>query len=411
MINFTLPANLDALIVTNPYNILYLSGFKGISDTEREAVLIAKSIKGIKSTKSIKGKVKLTLITAKLYQAEANRLKSKHLDVKIASERDQYTQFLVKTLEGCQQIGFEEENLTYAEYQRYAKILKAQSKQRDRNAQKTRSRLVNEQLESYTRRDLVFLASQGKTLSSSSTLIPTKNIVENMRQIKTPEEVRNIEKAQIISQKALDSLLPTIKQGQTELEIAERLESIMRSLGSQDTAFTTIVASGPNSGVPHHVTSDRRLTIHDTLLFDFGAKYQNYCADFSRTVFVGEPSDEQANIYNHVAQAQKSAISKISHGIQTHEPFHAANNRFKNNQLDSYFLHGLGHGIGLEVHELPSLRSLPTTNHELLTNFMVFSVEPGLYFPWGGVRIEDLVVIEKGKPRVLGKMQSGIVVV
>lgn len=385
MRKLVLPSNIDALIITNPYNILYLSGFKGISETEREAVLIVTGKEGLegledkegiarKSSKSSQSSVpsqpSLTLITARLYQAEANKLKSAQLDVKIASERDQTQQFIFETLEGCQKIGFEKNNLTVAEHEKYQNLLPGRD------------------------------------------LMATENIVENQRMIKTADEIKAIEKAQVISQKALDSLLPTIAVGQTELEIAERLESIMRSLGSQGLAFGTIVASGPNSGIPHHATSDRRLTIHDTLLFDFGAKYQNYCADLSRTVFVGKPSDEQVNIYNHVAQAQKAALAKITHGVKSHEPFHAANDIFKEKALEPYFLHGLGHGIGLEVHEAPYLRNqrLETRDQEL-TNGMVFSVEPGLYFDWGGVRIEDLVVVENGKARALGKMQEEIIVV
>jgi Xaa-Pro aminopeptidase len=372
MVKLALPSDIDALIITNPYNILYLCGFKGFSDTEREAILVCHS--GLSRIKqkdsgvaSLPRMTMFTLITARLYQTEANKLKSKDLDVKISSERDKIQQLIFETLKGCQKIGFEKSNLTVAEHERY------------------------------------------KNLLPGKDFIATENIVEDLRKIKTAGEIAKIEKAQIISQNALASLLPTIKAGQTEAELAERLESIMRSLGSQGAAFTSIIASGPNSGIPHHATSDRRLTIHDTLLFDFGAKYQYYCADLSRTVFVGKPNGRQVNIYNHVANAQRSAIAKITNGIKNHEPFQTANNLFIKNKLDSYFLHGLGHGIGLEVHEEPYLRH--TANEQALTNNMVFSVEPGLYFPWGGVRIEDLVVIENGKPRVLGKMQEGIVVV
>jgi|SRR3989344_407730 len=378
MLKLTLPSDIDALIVTNPYNILYLSGFKGISDTEREAILICHSgplrrsdseasLSRIKQKDSgVASLPRMTLITARLYEVEANRLKSNNLDVKIASERDQTQQFIFDTLKNYQKIGFEKDNLTVAEHEKYQNLL------------------------------------PGKDF------IATQNIVENLRQIKTADEIAKIEKAQVISQQALVSLLPTIKVGQTELEIAERLESIMRALGSQGTAFTTIVASGPNSGIPHHRTSDRRLKIHDTLLFDFGAKYQNYCADLSRTVFIGKVSDRQANIYNHVASAQKAAIAKIQKEIKLKDAYDFAFDIFKSAKLHDYFTHGLGHGIGLEVHEAPYLRR---TTDELFQNGMVFSVEPGLYFDWGGVRIEDLVVIQNGKPRVLGKMQEEIVVV
>ena len=353
--------SLDALIITNSYNILYLTGFKGISDTEREAILIV--------TRS----VIMTLITAKLYQTEAKKLKNKDLNIKIARERSEMRRMIFTVLKGKQsasrRIGFEETNLTVAELNNY------------------------------------------KIQLPGKVLIGTKDLIENLRMIKTADEIKKIEKAQIISQKAFDLLLPTIKPGQTELEVKYRLESIMRELGSEGTAFETIIASGPNSGIPHHKTGKRKLQPNDTLLFDFGAKYKNYCADLSRTIFIGKPSDRQVNIYLHVATAQKTAIAGIRHGLKTHHAFNLANEYFKKHRLEKYFTHGLGHGIGLEVHEAPHLRNQPPeTNDQLLEN-MVFSVEPGLYFPWGGVRIEDLVAIKNGKPKILGKMQKRPVVI
>lgn len=348
-----LPPDLDALIITDPYNILYLAGFKGFSDIEREAILVLNP--------------NPTLITARLYQVEANKLKSKILDVKLASERDEILKFVFELLKGKKKIGFEEKSLTVSEFNTFTKLL------------------------------------PGKEL------IATKNLIENIRQIKTEGEIHKIEKAQIISQKALKQLLPTIKVGQTELEIAKNLESIIHHLlSSNQLAFETIIASGPNTGIPHHRTGNRKIRKGDTLLFDFGAKYQNYCADLSRTIFIGKPSDRQINIYNHVISAQKLAISKLLKEMKLKDAYNLANDLFKSKKLHDYFTHGLGHGIGLEVHELPYLRN---NADEPFENGMVFSVEPGLYFPWGGVRIEDLVVIENGKPRVLGKMQEGIKII
>lgn len=359
---FDLPANLDALIVTNPYNILYLTGFKGISDTEREAILVLGKLGKL-------GGLGKTLITAELYKTEASQLTSRELKIVTARERNGLWDATAKVLVGSQKIGFEEANLTVAELNHF------------------------------------------KNLLSGKDLIPTKNLIENLRITKSPDEIKKIEKAQVISQKALDRLLPTIKVGQTELDIKYRLEKVTRGMGSDGTSFDTIIASGPNSGIPHHKTSNRRLTTHDTLLLDFGAKYKNYRTDLSRTVFVGKPSDRQINIYNHVESAQKIAIAGIRHGLKTHYAFNLANGYFKKHKLEKYFTHTLGHGIGLEVHELPYLRHLSTMNYQLITNSMVFSVEPGLYFPWGGVRIEDLVVIQNSKPVVLGKTQSGIIVI
>ncbi len=228
---------LDALIVTSPYNILYLTGFKGISPQEREAILIV-------------GKKSQTLITAALYQAEAKSLAKNSLKVKIARERNEYEKFVKDTLKNAQKIGFEESNLTVSELKRFKKL--AQEKK----------------------------------------FIPTKNLIEDLRIIKTEEEIKKIEKAQIISQKAFREILKTIKVGQTEEEIAHNLLSIIQNLGGQGLAFETIIASGPNAGLPHHKTGKRKIKKGEVLLFDFGTKYQNYCADLSRTTFIGKGRDE-----------------------------------------------------------------------------------------------------------------------
>ena len=141
-----------------------------------------------------------------------------------------------------------------------------------------------------------------------------------MRILKTADEIRKIEKAQIISQKAFFEIVKTIKAGQTEEEIAEKLYKIIKSLGGQGLAFESIVASGPNSAKPHHVTGKSKVKKGEVLLFDFGAKYKDYCADLSRTVLVGNVSDDIRNIYSLVQRAQKEAIGKITHGAKTHKP-------------------------------------------------------------------------------------------
>lgn len=345
---------LDGFIVTNQVNIFYLTGFKGLSPTEREAILAVTP----QTT---------TLITAKLYQSEAKFLAGtqKGLKAKIASERNQISQFIKSLLQGTKKIGFETD-LTFGEYKEFKK------------------NLAGTRLQSF------------------------KNLVNDLRAIKSDDEIAKIEKAQVISHSALEQIIKTINVGQTEEEIASKLSSIIKSLGGQGLAFESIIASGPNSGRPHYFTGNRRLTMNDMLLLDFGAKFQDYCADLSRTIFIGKAKDNQKNIYNHVLNAQKSAIEKISHGSKSHEIHTVASDIFKDQKLHKYFLHGLGHGIGLEVHESPHLRPLskskePKPTIEELKEGMVFSIEPGLYFPWGGVRIEDLVVIQNGKAKVLGK--------
>lgn len=354
---------LDGFIITNATNIFYLCGFRGISPSEREAILVFSP-----------GRV--TLITARLYQNEAQRLASGKLAIKIVNERNEIFKLAQKLFAKAHKVGFEEQNLTYQEFKEFSKAL------------------------SYLGSDPQEKTSSFQKGPTLKKFIPSKNLIEDLRIIKTNQEIRRIERAQKISQAAFEELVKTLKVGQTEEEIAERLSRIIKSKGGQGFAFETIVAAGPNSGKPHHFTTDRRLTNNDILLLDFGAKYQNYCADLSRTIFVGRARDHHRHIYDLVLKAQKKALEKIIHGTKTHQAFHAVNNLFKSQKLDKYFIHGLGHGVGLEVHEKPYLR--PNIKENLLEN-MVFSIEPGLYFPDFGVRIEDLVVIQNGHGKVLGK--------
>ena len=344
--------NLDGLIITNPVNIFYLLGFRGVSPTEREATLVVTLNTA-------------TLITARLYQQEALKLKSKDLDVKISQERREFNGFIKDVLDSSRLrsnnilVGFEEHDLKFSEFREFKKLLKG------------------------------------------AKFVPIKHLVEGLRIIKTADEIKNIERAQLISQKAFEQVLKTIKVGQHEAEIAENLAKIMKSLGAQGLAFESIIASGPNSALPHHVTGSRKIKRGEVLLFDFGAKYKDYSADLSRTVFVGRSSDQHAKIYHHVANAQQKAIAKIKSGIHASHAHKTALAHFKKHNLEEYFLHSLGHGIGLEIHEKPSLSP---KSKDMLTDGMVFSVEPGLYFPpWGGVRIEDLIVIQNGKAKLLGK--------
>src|SRR3989344_2454722 len=247
---------IDAAIVTNPTNIFYLTGFKGVSPHEREALLVI----------TRKGP---TLITARLYQQEALKVYSRDLRVKIAGERNENNNFIKDQLKGLAAVAFEEHDLTFSEFRQFKKLLKG------------------------------------------TKLKPVKHLVENMRITKTADEIKNIQRAQIISQIAFGKVIKTLKVRQREAEIAENLAKIIKSLGGQGLAFEPIIASGPNSALPHHVTGARRLTINDILLFDFGAKYANFCADLSRTVFVGRAPDHHAKIYHHVAKAQAIAIARI----------------------------------------------------------------------------------------------------
>ena len=413
---------LTGIIVTNPVNIFYLAGFRGVSPQEREAILIVTSTGA-------------TLITARLYQAEALKLASPSLMIKIADPRNEINEFIKDSLTHAKTVGFEEHDLKFSEFKEFKKILNEtgqySSSRRQEVSLKTDSRhprpsvipakagiginssedqILNQVFDRESQTESVqddsgkFSPPSGGSNNSRPIrhkLIPIKHLVEDLRIIKSADEIKNIERAQLISQKAFEQIIKTIKIGQTEAEIAEKLAQIIKSLGAPSLAFDSIVASGPNSAKPHHVTSNRRLAINDTLLLDFGAKYKDYCADLSRTIFIGKATDQYRNIYIHVEKAQKLAIAKIKANAKASTTFKAAHDYFKNHKLDSYFLHSLGHGIGLEVHERPSVSK---KSKDTLAEGMVFSVEPGLYFPaWGGVRIEDLVVIKNSKANILGK--------
>ena len=361
LINFqkTLKAkNLDGFIVTNPVNIFYLAGFRGISPTEREAILITT----LNSA---------TLICPKLYQAEALKLQSAKLKIKIADERNRMIDAVRKLLTKAKNVGFEEVNLAYSEFRHLKKELKGKK------------------------------------------LIAQKNLIEEMRAVKQEDEIKKIEKAQIISQKAFFEIVKTLKASQREAEIAEKLAKIIKNLGGQSLAFESIIASGKNASVPHHITGRKKIKKGEVLLFDFGAKYKDYCADLSRTVLVGKVTDDIRNIHNLVQKTQRDTIKKITHGTKSHRLHEHAVNIFKKQNLHDYFLHGLGHGIGLEVHEAPHLRPKhkdKKSKDEILKEDMVFSIEPGLYFPkWGGVRFEDLVAVKDGKAKVLGKLSEKII--
>lgn len=348
---------LDALIVTNPVNIFYLTSFKGVSPEEREALAVISP-------------QKTTLVTARLYQAEAKKsqknLQKLPYEVKIANERAQIDEFIKEAITSKNaaskktlKIGFEEHNLTFWEFRQFKKLLKGVK------------------------------------------LVPVKHLIEDTRTLKTDDEIAKIEKAQIISQLAFVKLIKTIKPGQTEAEIAQTLVKILKSLGSQSLAFDPIVASGKNSAKPHHVTGNRKLAKNDILLLDFGAKYQNYCADLTRTIFIGKVPDTQREIYRHVKTSQEKALKKIKSGIAAKNVHKSALSHFKKNNLNQFFIHSLGHGIGLQVHEKPSLSE---KSKDKLKEGMVFSIEPGLYFQnWGGVRIEDLVVVSDTNVKLLGK--------
>ena len=339
---------LDAFLVTNPSNIFYLTGFKGVSPTEKETIaLIDKS--------------GLILFSPKLYQSETKELGiNNHFKVEIIRERNLLlSKPVIKYFKG-KTIGFESESISFSEYS-YIKNL---------------SKII---------------------------LKPTKNIIENLRLVKDKYEIEYVKTAVKITDNIFTQIKEEIKPGLTEKQIARRLVELMERLGADGPSFEPIVASDVNSSLPHYVTSNNKIK-KGILLIDAGARYKGYNADLTRTFYLGDPDSRFIKSYNLVLFAQKSAIEKTQEGVKEEEVWTLAVKLL--GKVAKYFTHGLGHGIGIDVHESPYLRK---GCYQPLKENMLVTIEPGLYFPnWGGIRIEDYIQITKKTNIILSKSPKNI---
>lgn len=236
----------------------------------------------------------------------------------------------------------------------------------------------------------------------------TKNFIEKLRLIKDQDEVKKIKKAVAITDQAFEHILGFIKPGISEREVALELEFFMKKMGTEKNAFDFIVASGKRSSLPHGVASEKKIEKGDFITMDFGAFYQGYCSDLTRTVVLGEPTEKQRKIYDIVLSAQLEVIDQIRAGMNCKEVDDIARKIIAKAGYKENFGHGLGHGIGLEVHEEPRVSY---TSKEVLESGMVVTDEPGIYLSdWGGVRIEDdLLITEKGC-EVLNKAEKKLTI-
>jgi len=224
-------------------------------------------------------------------------------------------------------------------------------------------------------------------------ITPLKGFVEEIRQVKDEEEIALLARAEEIGDEAFAHVLKLIKPGMTEREIAMELEFQMRRSGASGVSFDTIVASGKRSSMPHGVASDKKVEVGDFITMDYGCVYQGYCSDMTRTIALGNVDEKQETVYNLVRKAQEDALQAIKAGVTGKEIHAVAQAVFQDAGYGPFFGHGLGHSVGLEIHEEP--RFSPREENTIPEN-TVISVEPGLYLPnWGGVRIEDLVVVKK----------------
>lgn len=228
---------------------------------------------------------------------------------------------------------------------------------------------------------------------------PTVDLVETLRERKDAGELALIEAANGIATCALNRTMREIREGMTELQVAGVLEKALRDEGSEGFPFPSIVASGPRSALPHARSSGRRVESGDFLLLDFGAEYQGYCADVTRTFVVGPAVPEQREVYEVVRVANETAAHGVRAGMSGRDADAIARDYIEQRGFGDLFGHSLGHGLGLEVHEAPRLAR---TADGALAEGAVVTIEPGIYRPgWGGVRIEDDVFLGPDGPRIL----------
>lgn len=244
-------------------------------------------------------------------------------------------------------------------------------------------------------------------LRTEADILPVSGWVEAIRIRKDDAELGSIRRAQEITDLAFEHILGYLKVGMTEERIALELEVFMRTHGSTGLAFTPIVASGPNSALPHAHPGRRALEPGDFVTMDFGARVDGYCADMTRTIVMGSASAEQRAIYDAVLAANLAGISGARAGLTGAEIDSVARSVIAERGYGRYFGHGLGHGVGLLVHEAPRVGA---TSTEVVPLGSVITIEPGIYIEgMGGVRIEDLAVVEEGGVNVLTRSPKDLI--
>ena len=243
--------------------------------------------------------------------------------------------------------------------------------------------------------------SISELLTERTKLVPTSGVIEKIRSIKDENEIDLIKSAASLADRAIVHALDLVEPGISEFDIAWTIEKFLKENGADDIAFDTIVATGANSSKPHHRAGGTIVNRGDPLVIDMGASIKGYNSDITRTVIV-EGRDNQFNrVYDTVLEAQMAAINSIEEGVSAKDLDLVARKVIEDRGYGKNFSHGLGHGIGLAVHEMPMV--VPSSE-TLLEHGMIFTVEPGVYIPgWGGVRIEDMILLESGRTSILTK--------
>jgi Xaa-Pro aminopeptidase len=234
-------------------------------------------------------------------------------------------------------------------------------------------------------------------------------VLQDMRAVKQPDEIKALKRAQEITEQGFLHILPFLKQGVTEREAALELEFFMRRAGAQDVSFDLIVVAGENTSLPHGVPSHKLIQTGDLVTMDFGALYNGYHADMTRTVAVGEIGDREKTVYDTVLRAQQAALQTIRAGVIGKQADAVARDVIIAAGFGEYFGHGTGHGVGVEIHEAPRLS--PAADKDILVAGNVVTVEPGIYLPGQfGVRIEDMVLVTEQGIENLTKAEKQLII-
>ena len=234
--------------------------------------------------------------------------------------------------------------------------------------------------------------------------VPAKGVIEKLRRRKDADELALLQRAISISDRAFERTQDAVTPDLTELRAAAIYASFVREEGGDDISFPSIVAAGPWGAMPHAQPRDELLGADRPIVFDLGAKFRGYCSDLTRTIVLGRPDEKFREIYEIVFEAQQNAIERIQPGMKASDAHKLAQDVIDAAGYGERFGHGLGHGVGLAVHEDPYLG---LTSEDVLEEGMVFTIEPGIYLPgWGGIRIEDVVVLEGTRPRVLSNARK-----
>ena len=337
-------SEIDGILIGSDENRRYVSGFSG---TAGNLIITADAA---------------VLATDFRYIEQAGQQAPDFRVLRIAGGGSDWLTNLLKEL-GIHRLGFESQHMTVATHERLSKNLAE--------------------------------AGNGDGVS----LVPTAGLVEELRSVKDEAEMASLQRAIDISDKAFEEVSKTLKDGVTEREVAWMLERTMRELGADSVSFETIVAAGPNAALPHHRADDTPLRDGQPLIIDMGARYQGYCSDLSRSLCIGHEDDTFREVYTTVLRAQQTAIENVRSGMTAGEADGLARAVIEEAGYGDKFGHSLGHGVGLEIHERPGVGP---NSPVVLEDGMPFTIEPGIYISgWGGVRIEDIVVLEQGRARVI----------